>query len=105
MKVVFLLGAQKAGIEDQHLESEIQKEWKHSRDLVRKDFVDSYQVRHILRIDLRTDLRLLQNLTLKTLGGMHWASSHCPQAKWVKQHNNKKKPFEQYHFLGDENRR
>ena len=104
MKVVFLLGAQKAGSEDQHLESEIQKEWKHSRDLVRKDFVDSYQVRHILGIDLRTDLRLLQNLTLKTLGGMHWASSHCPQAKWVKQHNNKK-PFEQYHFLGDENRR
>jgi len=66
VKVVFLLGAQKAGSEDQHLESEIQKEWKYSRDLVRKDFVDSYQ-----------------NLTLKTLGGMHWASSHCPQAKWV----------------------
>jgi len=66
VKVLFLLGGQKEGKEDMLLEKEIQKEWKHSRDLVREDFVDSYQ-----------------NLTLKTLGGMRWAYTHCPQATWV----------------------
>ena len=44
MKVLFLLGGQKEGKEDVFLEKEIQKEWKDSRDLVREDFVDSYQV-------------------------------------------------------------
>jgi len=66
VKVLFLLGGQKEGKEDMLLEEEIQKEWKDFRDLVREDFVDSYQ-----------------NLTLKTLGGMRWASKHCPQATWV----------------------
>merc|ERR1711997_156208 len=58
VKVLFLLGGQKEGKEDMLLEKEIQKEWKQFRDLVREDFVDSYQ-----------------NLTLKTLGGMRWAST------------------------------
>ena len=44
VKVLFLLGGQKEGKEDMLLENQIQKEWKHSRDLVREDFVDSYQV-------------------------------------------------------------
>ena len=44
MKVLFLLGGQKEGKEDMLLEQEIQKEWKQFRDLVREDFVDSYQV-------------------------------------------------------------
>ena len=44
VKVLFLLGGQKEGKEDMLLEKEIQKEWKHSRDLVREDFEDSYQV-------------------------------------------------------------
>ena len=44
VKVLFLLGGQKEGKEDMLLENEIQKEWKHFRDLVREDFVDSYQV-------------------------------------------------------------
>ena len=44
VKVLFLLGGQKEGKEDMLLEKEIQKEWKHFRDLVREDFVDSYQV-------------------------------------------------------------
>ena len=44
VKVLFLLGGQKEGKEDMLLEKEIQKEWKHSRDLIREDFVDSYHV-------------------------------------------------------------
>ena len=44
VKVLFLLGGQKEGKEDMLLENEIQKEWKHFKDLVREDFVDSYQV-------------------------------------------------------------
>ena len=46
VKVLFLLGGQKEGKEDMLLEKEIQKEWKASRDLVREDFVDSYQVKN-----------------------------------------------------------
>ena len=48
-KVLFLLGGQKEGKEDILLEEEIQKEWKDFRDLVREDFVDSYQVNNLSR--------------------------------------------------------
>ena len=51
-KVLFLLGGQKEGKEDILLEEEIQKEWKDFRDLVREDFVDSYQVNNSSRAHL-----------------------------------------------------
>ena len=49
---MFLLGGQKEGKEDMLLEEEIQKEWKDFRDLVREDFVDSYQVNNFSRAHL-----------------------------------------------------
>ena len=52
VKVLFLLGGQKEGKEDILLEEEIQKEWKDFRDLVREDFVDSYQVNNFSRAHL-----------------------------------------------------
>ena len=49
---MFLLGGQKEGKEDMLLEKEIQKEWEDFRDLVREDFVDSYQVNNLSRAHL-----------------------------------------------------
>lgn len=66
VRLVFLLGRQAEGKVEQVLEEELGEEWEDYGDMVREDYIDSYQ-----------------NLTLKTLGGMKWASLHCPQAEWV----------------------
>jgi len=64
MKLIFLVGTTaKADLEQ---ELDLKTEEENYEDLVREDFIDSYQ-----------------NLTLKTLGGMKWSAMYCPQTEWV----------------------
>jgi len=63
-KIVFLLGTTE--LPDSALEKEIKSEMTENGDIIREDFLDSYQ-----------------NLTLKTLAGVKWASQYCHQAKFV----------------------
>jgi len=64
VKVLFLLGTTEK--KDVDLEQELTSENENYEDLLREDFLDSYQ-----------------NLTLKTLGGVKWAAIFCPQARHV----------------------
>ncbi|XP_007535692.2 beta-1,3-galactosyltransferase 5-like [Erinaceus europaeus] len=62
IKTLFLLGAGP----NKNLSGEVSQEsWQH-RDIIQKDFVDTYN-----------------NLTLKTLMGMEWVHRFCPQAAFV----------------------
>ena len=62
--MVFLLG--NTATPDQGLEQEIRAEEAGHGDMVREDFLDTYQ-----------------NLTLKTLAGIKWAGQFCGQAEFV----------------------
>jgi len=64
MKLIFLVGTTEKS--DPEMEIELKTEKENYEDLVREDFLDSYQ-----------------NLTLKTLGGIKWAAIFCPQTKWA----------------------
>jgi len=63
-KIVFLLGTTE--FPDSALEKEVKSEMNENGDIVREDFLDSYQ-----------------NLTLKTIAGVKWASQFCQQAKFL----------------------
>jgi len=63
-RVIFLLGVTAAP--EQDLEQEIREEVESHGDIVREDFLDTYQ-----------------NLTLKTLAGVKWAGQYCQQAEFV----------------------
>ena len=64
MRLVFLLGTAEPA---QHsLEQQLGEEAAQHGDIVREDFLDSYQ-----------------NLTLKTLAGIKWAGEYCPSARFV----------------------
>ena len=68
MRLVFLLGTShpaQASLETS-LETRLTEEAEHHGDIVREDFLDSYQ-----------------NLTLKTLAGIKWASEYCGSARFV----------------------
>ncbi|XP_007535696.1 beta-1,3-galactosyltransferase 5-like [Erinaceus europaeus] len=58
----FLLGA----APKKHISGEVSQESQRHRDIIQKDFVDTYN-----------------NLTLKTLMGMEWVHRFCPQAAFV----------------------
>ena len=62
--MVFLLG--NTATPDHGLEQEIREEEGRHGDVVREDFLDTYQ-----------------NLTLKTLAGVKWAGQFCGQAEFV----------------------
>ena len=62
IKLIFLLGTTENY--DPEVEIELKSETENYEDLVREDFLDSYQ-----------------NLTLKTLGGLKWTAIFCPQTK------------------------
>ena len=64
MRLVFLLGTSDPAPLD--LEASLSAEADRHGDIVREDFLDSYQ-----------------NLTLKTLAGIKWASEYCQAARWV----------------------
>ena len=64
VKMIFLLGNTAAP--DEVLEDEIKTENENYNDILREDFIDSYQ-----------------NLTLKTLGGIKWGAIFCSQAQFV----------------------
>ena len=63
-RLVFLLGTTQTV--QPGLEEELETESHQFGDIVREDFLDSYQ-----------------NLTLKTIAGIKWAGEHCPQASFV----------------------
>ena len=63
-KLIFLLGT--TSTPDPELEGRIAEETALQGDLVREDFLDTYQ-----------------NLTLKTLAGVKWAGQFCGQAEFV----------------------
>ena len=64
MRLVFLLGTTQSA---QHsLELQLSQEAAQHGDIVREDFLDSYQ-----------------NLTLKTLAGIKWAGEYCQTARFV----------------------
>ena len=63
-KLIFLLGT--TSTPDPELEQRIAEETALHGDLVREDFLDTYQ-----------------NLTLKTLAGVKWAGQFCGQAEFV----------------------
>ena len=63
-KVIFLLGS--TAKPEPGLEREIAEEGAEHGDIVREDFLDTYQ-----------------NLTLKTLAGVKWAGQWCHQAEFV----------------------
>ena len=63
-KLIFLLGT--TSTPDSELEQRIAEETALHGDLVREDFLDTYQ-----------------NLTLKTLAGVKWAGQFCGQAEFV----------------------
>ncbi|XP_022087476.1 beta-1,3-galactosyltransferase 1-like [Acanthaster planci] len=52
--------------EDARLQRQVEEECSEHHDLLQEDFKDTYK-----------------NLTLKTIMGMKWASTHCPQASYV----------------------
>ncbi|XP_007535693.1 beta-1,3-galactosyltransferase 5-like [Erinaceus europaeus] len=62
IKTLFLLGAGP----NKNLSGEVSQESRQHRDIIQKDFVDTYN-----------------NLTLKTLMGMEWVHRFCPQAAFV----------------------
>ena len=62
--MVFLLG--NTATPDHGLEQEIREEEARHGDVVREDFLDTYQ-----------------NLTLKTLAGVKWAGQFCGKAEFV----------------------
>ena len=64
VKIMFLLG--NTAEPDDVLEDEINTEYENYNDILREDFLDTYQ-----------------NLTLKTLGGIKWAAIFCAQTKFV----------------------
>lgn len=64
MRLVFLLGTSDRA--QPGLETSLTAEADHHGDIVREDFLDSYQ-----------------NLTLKTLAGIKWASDYCGTARFV----------------------
>jgi len=64
VKMLFLLG--NTATHDEALEDEIKTENENYNDILREDFLDSYQ-----------------NLTLKTLGGVKWGAIFCAQAHFV----------------------
>lgn len=64
VKILFLLGT--TASQDDELESQLNTENENYSDLVREDFLDSYQ-----------------NLTLKTVAGVKWAAIFCSQTRWV----------------------
>ena len=63
-RLVFLLGT--THTRQPSLEEELAAEAGQHGDIVREDFLDTYQ-----------------NLTLKTLAGLKWAGQHCQQASFV----------------------
>ena len=63
-RVVFLLG--NTASPDSGLEQEIREEEAGHGDIIREDFLDTYQ-----------------NLTLKTLAGIKWTGQFCHQAEFV----------------------
>jgi len=64
VRTLYLLG--NTAVPDEALEEEINTENENYNDILRENFLDTYQ-----------------NLTLKTLGGIKWAAIFCPQAKFV----------------------
>jgi len=64
VRIMFLLG--NTAEHDEVLEDEINAEHENYNDILREDFLDTYQ-----------------NLTLKTLGGIKWAAIFCSQTKFV----------------------
>jgi len=64
VKILFLLG--NTATPDEALEEDIETENENYNDILREDFLDSYQ-----------------NLTLKTLGGVKWGAIFCSQAQFV----------------------
>jgi len=65
VKVVFLLG-RLSGSLDRQLEDDLERETRAYGDIVREDYLDTYN-----------------NLTIKTIGGIKWATTYCPQADYV----------------------
>ena len=63
-KILFLLG--NTLVRDDSLEHEIKTENENYGDILRENFLDSYQ-----------------NLTLKTIGGVKWGAIFCEQALFV----------------------
>ncbi|PIK35360.1 hypothetical protein BSL78_27813 [Apostichopus japonicus] len=62
VRSIFLLGRPK----DEKIAAKIKGEQEEYRDILMEDFSDTYN-----------------NLTLKVLMGMKWASQHCSDASWV----------------------
>ncbi|KPP77872.1 beta-1,3-galactosyltransferase 2-like [Scleropages formosus] len=61
---LFLLGVGKSG--NMYQQHAIEEESRHYRDIIQQDYLDTYY-----------------NLTIKTLMGMHWVATHCPQTAYV----------------------
>lgn len=63
-RTVFVLGVSSPSSEQ--VQERVHRESQRHRDIIQFDFKDSYQ-----------------NLTLKTLCGMHWVRNHCKSPVWV----------------------
>ncbi|XP_030630626.1 beta-1,3-galactosyltransferase 2 [Chanos chanos] len=64
---LFMLGLKWGNHEQVHsLQRQIQQESHRHHDIIQQEFMDTYH-----------------NLTLKTLMGMHWVATHCPNARYV----------------------
>ncbi|XP_030630627.1 beta-1,3-galactosyltransferase 2-like [Chanos chanos] len=64
---LFTLGVREGNHEQVHsLQHQIQQESHRHHDIIQQEFMDTYH-----------------NLTLKTLMGMHWVATHCPNARYV----------------------
>ncbi|XP_030631622.1 beta-1,3-galactosyltransferase 2-like [Chanos chanos] len=65
---LFMLGLKEGsqGVRNSRLQRSIEAESRQHRDIIQQEFMDTYH-----------------NLTLKTLMGMHWVATHCPNARYV----------------------
>uniref|UniRef100_S4RJ46 Hexosyltransferase n=1 Tax=Petromyzon marinus TaxID=7757 RepID=S4RJ46_PETMA len=68
IKILFLLGSIPAltKVDPLDLQQQLEEESHRHRDLLQQNFVDAYD-----------------NLTLKTMMGLHWVYAHCPHAAYV----------------------
>nr|XP_032803388.1 LOW QUALITY PROTEIN: beta-1,3-galactosyltransferase 2-like [Petromyzon marinus] len=68
IKILFLLGSTPAltKVDPLDLQQQLEEESHRHRDLLQQNFVDAYD-----------------NLTLKTMMGLHWVYAHCPHAAYV----------------------
>ena len=62
---LFLLGVREGELGRQ-LQSRLEAESRQHHDIIQQDFLDTYN-----------------NLTIKTLMGMHWVATHCPHASYI----------------------